>query len=240
MSCNQCANQSEPAMQAAGVPPRQTQATWAGDGEGALGEHCPRCGAFLTRQGQCLSRACGREALAAVRELLSPQTRREMYRQAATCERCGALKARQEPCLHCLGSGQVNVDALPPESRWLVGDRAQVTADELARAFAEPDEEGRLAALRRFPGLAAHLDAAGKAALWDEVRRYPALALLGHVPEALAGAGGVEYLAWAAEQEPLAARAALRALDVIRQQRRARERGVPVPGGNGARQRGQE
>jgi hypothetical protein len=233
MSCNQCANQSEPAMQAAGVPPRQTQATWAGDGEGALGEHCPRCGAFLTRQGQCLSRACGREALAAVRELLSPQTRREMYRQAATCERCGALKARQEPCLHCLGSGQVNVDALPPESRWLVGDRAQVTADELARAFAEPDEEGRLAALRRFPGLAAHLDAAGKAALWDEVRRYPALALLGHVPEALAGAGGVECLAWAAEQEPLAARAALRALDVIGQHRKARERAVPVPGGNG-------
>jgi hypothetical protein len=223
-------------MQAAGVPPRQTQATWASSGDGVLGEHCPRCGAFLTRQGQCLGRACGREALAAVKELLSPQGRREVYRQAATCERCGALKARREPCLHCLGSGQVNVDALPPESRWLVGDRVQVTADELARAFAGPDKEGRLAALRRFPGLAAHLDEAGKAALWDEVRRYPALALLGHVPDALAGAGGVERLAWAAEQEPLAARASLRALAVIGQHHEAGERAVPVPGGNGTRQ----
>jgi hypothetical protein len=35
--------------------------------------------------------------------------------------------------------------------------------------------------------------------LWDEMRRYPALALVGHAPDALVGADGVEHLAWVAE-----------------------------------------
>jgi hypothetical protein len=92
-----------------------------------------------------------------------------------------------------------------------------VTPRELAQAFAGPGEEGRLAALTRLPGLAAHLDEGGKRALWAEVQRAPAQALLGHVPDALAQADGVEQLAQAARREPAAARASLRALDVIRQ-----------------------
>ncbi len=31
MSCDRCANQATEAMQAAGVPARQTQAAWTGD-----------------------------------------------------------------------------------------------------------------------------------------------------------------------------------------------------------------
>jgi hypothetical protein len=88
------------------------------------------------------------------------------------------------------------------ERRWSGVEWTRVTADKLARAFARAGEEGRLAALRCFPGLGAHLDETGKAVLWDEGRRYPALALVGQALDALVGADGVKHLAWAAEQEP--------------------------------------
>ena len=128
-----------------------------------------------------------------------------------------SLTAREASCPYCHDGGQIDAGALPPESRRMAGDEPHVTADELARAFAAPGGEGRLAVLRRFPGLASRLDRAGQEALWDEVRRYPDLALMGHVPDALAEAGGVEHLARAAQQEPLAAGASLRALEVIGQ-----------------------
>jgi len=230
MSCNRCANEATPAMREVGVPARQTQATWAQGGDDApqahrtvAGGRCPQCSAFLTprtgtmRQGRCLNPACEQVTAADVAALISLDGRREMYRQGETCPQCGGLKARESACPHCLDSGQIGADALPPESRWMAGGEAHVSAGELARAFSAPGDEGRLAALRRFPGLASRLDGADQEALWDEVRRYPGLALVGHVPDALAEAGGIEHLAWAAEQEPLAAGASLRTLVVIGQ-----------------------
>ena len=84
MSCKRCATQAEAAMQAAGVPARQTQATWANDGDKASQAHrpatggqCPQCGAFLTprtrtvRQGQCLNPTCEQVTAADVAALIS-------------------------------------------------------------------------------------------------------------------------------------------------------------------------
>jgi hypothetical protein len=47
-------------MQAAGVPARQTQATWAGDEQHP---QCPACGAFTTRRGECVSPRCALQRL---------------------------------------------------------------------------------------------------------------------------------------------------------------------------------
>jgi hypothetical protein len=55
MSCNRCANQAQAAMQAAGVPARQTQAAWAGDEQHP---QCPACGAFLAQRGRCVNLRC--------------------------------------------------------------------------------------------------------------------------------------------------------------------------------------
>ncbi len=68
MSCNRCANQATAAMTAAGVPANQTQAAWASNGQQPkrrpVPGRCDRCGAFLTRQGQCKSPRCARSTQA--------------------------------------------------------------------------------------------------------------------------------------------------------------------------------
>jgi len=92
-----------------------------------------------------------------------------------------------------------------------------VTADELAEAFASNQPTGRVRALIQFPGLAARLDDEGKEALWREVRSSPTLALFGHAPDVMAEIGGAEHVAYAAQENPMAARASLRALPVIRE-----------------------
>ncbi len=58
MSCNRCANQATVTMAAAGVPSRQTQATWA-----MVYQHLPRCGGcgrwMSPRNPQCAYEHCG-------------------------------------------------------------------------------------------------------------------------------------------------------------------------------------
>jgi hypothetical protein len=113
--------------------------------------------------------------------------------------------------------GQIPAFLLPGNSRWMVGDKEQVTADELAQAFAGPGDQGRLAVLNRFPGLISRLGEDGKQALWAEVQRHPDKALSFYVPAALVEAGGTEYLVQAARREPAALRESLDALNMARQ-----------------------
>ncbi len=56
MSCNKCARQTESALEAAGVPSAQTQATWAGDGRQP--GRCDHCRAFLPRSRDCQNPRC--------------------------------------------------------------------------------------------------------------------------------------------------------------------------------------
>ncbi len=61
MTCNRCADQAEAAMQAAGVPASQTQATWASDAQHPA--QCLACGAFTTQGGECVSPRCALQRL---------------------------------------------------------------------------------------------------------------------------------------------------------------------------------
>lgn len=71
MSCNRCANQTEAALRAGGVPARQNQAAWAGDG--ASPSRCGECGRFLSpRVPRCPNPGCGKGTAQAATPRSSP------------------------------------------------------------------------------------------------------------------------------------------------------------------------
>jgi DnaJ-class molecular chaperone len=149
---------------------------------------------------------------------ISRAARQASFQAQTVCPHCGGLKWKDgSVCSFCGDSGTVITSSIHSDSQWLAGDKERVTADELAEAFNNDKPTGRVRALIQFPGLAARLDDEGKEALWQEVRRSPTLALFGHAPDVMAEIGGAEHVAQAAREYPLAARASLRALPVIRE-----------------------
>ena len=239
MSCDYHPKQATDACVEAGIPRGAVQFIWAVEAIDL--PRCERCGRFVSlRYPQCrycegasgsvasgsgIGGGSGKRGGTAgglssqdVFARISRATRRASFQAQSVCPYCGGLKwGDGSVCPSCGDSGIVPATSIHPDSQWLAGDKDRVTADELAEAFASDQPTGRIRALIQFPGLAARLDGEGKEALWREVDRSPVLALFGHVPDVIAEIDGVEHVAHAARENPLAARASLRALPVIRE-----------------------
>jgi len=148
-------------------------------------------------------------SLAMLVSKISRQARRRLWNSTVHCPVCNGRIPRGS-CGLCGGSGNVTWDGVTIPH----GNLSQAVTGH-ARQGVE-SQDGYLWIACHFPELATDPDV--QRMIRREVAQYPERALLGYGPDTLAQAGMTDLLKKAAYKNPDAARASLRALEVLGKQ----------------------